>query len=134
MSSVSIEALAMAGVDFMEWGMDIEEWERDDELPPPHLLADDEEEEEEEEFLEGNFEQGCSCINNSSCLRSCKNPADNIIASVKVTERCYPEVVQYCTNTIEKIWFYLKSIEKILRAMIKLLMISWMERRLNNKS
>ena len=43
--SVSMEALAMAGADCYEWGMDVEEWEREDiELePPPHLLADEEE-------------------------------------------------------------------------------------------
>lgn len=45
----SIEALAMAGVDHCEWGMDVEEWERDEEMTPPHLLADEEEEEEEED-------------------------------------------------------------------------------------
>ena len=46
--SVSMEALAMAGADCYEWGMDVEEWEREDiELePPPHLLADEEEKEE----------------------------------------------------------------------------------------
>ncbi|EEF29550.1 conserved hypothetical protein [Ricinus communis] len=34
----------MAGVDHLEWGMDVEEWERQDLLPPaPHLLADDDE-------------------------------------------------------------------------------------------
>ncbi|OMP00777.1 hypothetical protein COLO4_12378 [Corchorus olitorius] len=37
----------MAGIDYVEWGgggMDIEEWEEDDDLnvfPPAHLLADD---------------------------------------------------------------------------------------------
>ncbi|GKV23430.1 hypothetical protein SLEP1_g33159 [Rubroshorea leprosula] len=42
--SVSLEALAMAGADHLEWGIDIKKWEnRDDELPPLHLLADDEE-------------------------------------------------------------------------------------------
>ena len=42
--SVSIEALAMAGTDYLEWGMDVEEWERYDVEPtPPHLLADDDE-------------------------------------------------------------------------------------------
>ncbi|XWS44947.1 hypothetical protein CRYUN_Cryun15aG0093900 [Craigia yunnanensis] len=56
--SVSIEALAMAEVDYMEWSMDIEEWERHDEVTPPHLLADD----EEEEFMKGQFEQSCSRI------------------------------------------------------------------------
>ncbi|GMI86584.1 hypothetical protein HRI_002327700 [Hibiscus trionum] len=44
---VSIEALAMAGTDYNEWGLDIEEWEDDDysQCPPPHLLAQEMEEE-----------------------------------------------------------------------------------------
>lgn len=41
--SVSIEALAMAGADYLEWeGEELE-------FPPPHLLVDHEEEEEESE-------------------------------------------------------------------------------------
>ncbi|CAJ1855579.1 unnamed protein product [Sphenostylis stenocarpa] len=45
---VSLEALAMAGASDVEFGMDIEEWERKDleEYPPPHLLAQEEEKEE----------------------------------------------------------------------------------------
>nr|DAD21957.1 TPA_asm: hypothetical protein HUJ06_023420 [Nelumbo nucifera] len=40
--SVSIEALAMAGVDYMECGIDLDEWERREfEPPPPYLLAED---------------------------------------------------------------------------------------------
>ncbi|XVF15110.1 hypothetical protein REPUB_Repub09cG0121100 [Reevesia pubescens] len=46
--SVSIEALAMAGTDYIEWGMGIEEWEQEElEFPPAYLLADEEEGEEE---------------------------------------------------------------------------------------
>ena len=45
--SVSLEALAMAGVNYLESSMDIEEWQRQDLAPPPpHLLAHEEEEEE----------------------------------------------------------------------------------------
>ncbi|KAL8260283.1 hypothetical protein R6Q59_028236 [Mikania micrantha] len=45
--SFSLEALAMAGVDYNEWGMDLEEWERMEMgPPPPHLYADDYEEQE----------------------------------------------------------------------------------------
>ncbi|KAI3747458.1 hypothetical protein L6452_09915 [Arctium lappa] len=41
--STSIEGLAMAGVDYNEWGMDFEEWERMEIMgpPPPHLYADE---------------------------------------------------------------------------------------------
>lgn len=47
--SISFEALAMAGVDYNEWGMDFEEWERTEMgPPPPHLYADDYEEHEHE--------------------------------------------------------------------------------------
>ena len=50
--SVSLEALAMAGANYLESGMDIEEWEQQDlGTPPPHLLAEEEEREEEEKNL-----------------------------------------------------------------------------------
>ncbi|GKE71212.1 hypothetical protein Tco_1529284 [Tanacetum coccineum] len=40
--SFSIEALALAGVDYNERGMDIEEYERREmEPPPPHLWVND---------------------------------------------------------------------------------------------
>ncbi|KAL6277201.1 hypothetical protein ACE6H2_020802 [Prunus campanulata] len=40
---MSIEALAMAGADYMEFGINFEEWERNDGLkdPPPYMLADE---------------------------------------------------------------------------------------------
>lgn len=41
-----MEALAMAGVDYQEWGLCIEEWELQESVVPPHLIADDFEEEE----------------------------------------------------------------------------------------
>ncbi|KDP46815.1 hypothetical protein JCGZ_24024 [Jatropha curcas] len=43
--SVSMEALAMAGVDYHQWGKQVQQWEQDDEFesPPPHLLAEEEE-------------------------------------------------------------------------------------------
>ncbi|KAG7567273.1 hypothetical protein ISN45_Aa04g001580 [Arabidopsis thaliana x Arabidopsis arenosa] len=42
----SMEALAMAGVSYQEWGLSIEEWELQESVVPPHLIADDFEEEE----------------------------------------------------------------------------------------
>ncbi|XVE83127.1 hypothetical protein DITRI_Ditri16bG0062400 [Diplodiscus trichospermus] len=58
---VPIEALAMAGVDYNEWGLDIEKWEDDNsERPPQHLLAD-EEEEEPERFTEHGTEISDAC-------------------------------------------------------------------------
>jgi len=49
--SASIEALAMAGVDYLIHNLDIEDWEQEElELPPPHLLAEEEEEEKVESW------------------------------------------------------------------------------------
>lgn len=96
---VSIEALAMAGVDYMEWGMDIEESERDDEeeLPPPHLLADDndeEEEEKEEEFMK---------VSQAMIIQKMI-----IRGSVKFSIRKRSKA--QWRSTIAKIWFYIMSI------------------------
>ncbi|XP_010472221.1 PREDICTED: uncharacterized protein LOC104751873 [Camelina sativa] len=44
----SMDALAMAGVEYQEWGLSIEEWELQESVVPPHLLADDSDEEEED--------------------------------------------------------------------------------------
>jgi len=54
--SASIEALAMAGVDYLIHNLDIEEWEQEElELPPPHLLAEEEEEEKVERNSKDSF-------------------------------------------------------------------------------
>ncbi|KAK1370959.1 hypothetical protein POM88_037051 [Heracleum sosnowskyi] len=45
--SVSFEALAMAGLDYNECDMSMEEWEQSEMMIPPHLLAQEEEEKEE---------------------------------------------------------------------------------------
>ncbi|KAL9148014.1 hypothetical protein ABFS82_12G013600 [Erythranthe guttata] len=47
--SVSLEALAMSGANYLEVGFDINEWEQMESEVPPHLLADEEEENVEEE-------------------------------------------------------------------------------------
>ncbi|TYH81606.1 hypothetical protein ES332_D03G212900v1 [Gossypium tomentosum] len=56
----------MAGVDYNEWGLDIEKWEDDDDshCPPPHLLA-----EENEEEPARVVEQGTRIIGTSSPTR-----------------------------------------------------------------
>ncbi|KAL7230695.1 hypothetical protein ACSBR2_009053 [Camellia fascicularis] len=51
--SISFEALAMSGANYLEFGMDIEEWERLDSVLPPHLYAEDEDKEEERDEDEG---------------------------------------------------------------------------------
>ncbi|KAL1833600.1 hypothetical protein ACET3Z_003251 [Daucus carota] len=43
---MSLEALAMAGMDYEECGMTMEEWELSESTTPPHLLADEEDKEE----------------------------------------------------------------------------------------
>ena len=42
--AISLEALAMSGTSYVDYGMDIDEWERLDSEIPPHLLAEEEEE------------------------------------------------------------------------------------------
>lgn len=66
--SVSIEALAMAGVDYLDYTIETEEWE----TPPPHLLAEEEKDRQENKnevkISQGNtarsksfFSMGCIC-------------------------------------------------------------------------
>ncbi|CAH8361867.1 unnamed protein product [Eruca vesicaria subsp. sativa] len=45
-----MEAIAMTGADYQEWGLSIEEWEFQESVVPPHLLADDSEMDEEEDY------------------------------------------------------------------------------------
>lgn len=49
--SVSLEALAMAGIDSNEWAMDAQEWERNEteiDFVPPHLLADEDDDDDDD--------------------------------------------------------------------------------------
>ncbi|KAL2498824.1 Uncharacterized protein Adt_24374 [Abeliophyllum distichum] len=39
--SISLEALAMSGANYLEYGLDVEEWEQLESKVPLHLLADD---------------------------------------------------------------------------------------------
>ncbi|CAI9271943.1 unnamed protein product [Lactuca saligna] len=69
MSNSSIEALAMAGVDYNEWGMEFEEWERMEMgPPPPHLFAEDYEEDERVEggvsMLTSIVDELCGAVEN----------------------------------------------------------------------
>lgn len=69
MSNSSIEALAMAGVDYNEWGMDFEEWERMEMgPPPPHLFSEDYEEDERVEggvsMLTSIVDELCGAVEN----------------------------------------------------------------------
>ncbi|KAG5574636.1 hypothetical protein H5410_054770 [Solanum commersonii] len=43
--SISLEALAMMGVDYVKDGISVEEYEKYEEQVPPYLLVDDEEDE-----------------------------------------------------------------------------------------
>ncbi|KAA0044707.1 Tetratricopeptide-like helical [Cucumis melo var. makuwa] len=63
--SVSLEALAMAGIDSNEWGMDAQEWERNEiDVVPPHLLAD-EEDDEDGEYVTSTISNYCFRVDGS---------------------------------------------------------------------
>ncbi|CAK9325055.1 unnamed protein product [Citrullus colocynthis] len=50
--SVSLEALAMAGIDSNEWAMDAQEWERNEteiDVVPPHLLANEDDNDDDDD-------------------------------------------------------------------------------------
>lgn len=74
MSFVSLEALAMAGVDYRSADITVEGWENGDFEPstPPHLLAEDVEYRKEEVIVEKKEEnhekskplRDCNCIKN----------------------------------------------------------------------
>ncbi|GMP26060.1 hypothetical protein CsSME_00002655 [Camellia sinensis var. sinensis] len=63
--SISFEALAMSGTNYLEFGMDIEEWERLNSEVPSHLYTDKREEEEGED--RGLRKRG-SLVLETSCL------------------------------------------------------------------
>ncbi|KAK2655699.1 hypothetical protein Ddye_008751 [Dipteronia dyeriana] len=95
--SMSMEALAMAGVDYVEWGLHVEEWEREDsELPPPHLLA----EEEEEEQQQHHHRESCDIGG--------------------VTLDCNPRISKRRSwiRVIERMWNWLICMKKIIAAVI----------------
>lgn len=56
---MSIEALAMAGADYRECGIDFEEWEacRRSSQPPPHLLVEDKQGIEGSSNIEGSTDK-----------------------------------------------------------------------------
>nr|DAD41112.1 TPA_asm: hypothetical protein HUJ06_015435 [Nelumbo nucifera] len=76
--SVSLEAPAMAGVDYAECGVDLKEWEHGElELPPPHLLA------EEEKKMNELYDLRINC--------SLLNPHSKSSISLTREETCYSE-------------------------------------------
>ncbi|KAI3518939.1 hypothetical protein L1887_07845 [Cichorium endivia] len=79
--SNSIEALAMAGVDYNEWGMDFEEWERMEMgPPPPHLYADAyEEHEHEKDDRDEEVVMPTSSANELCGFTTAKNHSENVI-------------------------------------------------------
>ncbi|XWS41582.1 hypothetical protein CRYUN_Cryun17cG0094200 [Craigia yunnanensis] len=122
--TVPIEALAMGGVDYNEWGLDIEKWEDDDsEWPPPHLLAEQEEEEEPERVVK----QGIQNIGTSLLTHPSEdidgNCDDN--ASNGATGECrrHRRMSQGWT-LVERIIQSLRSIKLMVRYMVRLLIIA----------
>ncbi|KAL2453265.1 hypothetical protein Adt_49238 [Abeliophyllum distichum] len=47
--SFSLEALAMSGANYLEYGLNVEEWEQLESKVPLHLSADDKEEDEDKD-------------------------------------------------------------------------------------
>ena len=71
----------MAGVDYIEWGMDVEEWERENsELPPPHLLAEEEEEKQQ---------QHCESRDIGGAPLDCNPRISKGRSRIRVTERTW---------------------------------------------
>ncbi|XVF15109.1 hypothetical protein REPUB_Repub09cG0121000 [Reevesia pubescens] len=117
MTSVSIEALAMAGVDYMKWGEDNENWKIENELPPAHLLVHDDDDEEEE--LKWST-RNCFLIRYSSSpsYNISENDGDHI-AIDEVAAVQHPKMVQW-RRMIEKIWLLSRSlIEKMVKAILR---------------
>ncbi|KAA3457385.1 protein SENSITIVE TO PROTON RHIZOTOXICITY 1 [Gossypium australe] len=110
--TVSIEALAMAGVDYNEWGLDIEKWEGDDEsqCPPPYLLAEENEEEPAKVV-----EQGTRIIGTSSPTRRSEDDAG---------EECkHRRLLRRKSSLAKKMRHSSKSIKVMIKYTIMLLMI-----------
>ncbi|XVF61608.1 hypothetical protein PTKIN_Ptkin08bG0144100 [Pterospermum kingtungense] len=125
--NVPLEALAMEGVDYNEWGLDIEKWEDDDdsEWPPPHLVADQEEKDEEPERV---VKQG----NRNICSSWLTHPSEDLdgnfddSASNEATRECrrHRMASQGRTMAVERIIQSLRSIKLMVRYMIVVLMIA----------
>ncbi|KAH1113682.1 hypothetical protein J1N35_007060 [Gossypium stocksii] len=110
--TVSIEALAMAGVDYNEWGLDVEKWEDDDDsqCPPPHLLA-----EENEEEPARVVEQGTRIIGTSSPTRRSEDDAG---------EECkHRRLLRRKSSLAKKMRHSSKSIKVMIKYTIMLLMV-----------
>ncbi|XWS44945.1 hypothetical protein CRYUN_Cryun15aG0093700 [Craigia yunnanensis] len=122
--TVAIEALAMAGVDYNEWGLDIDKWEDDgSEWPPQHLLAEEEDEEPEPERV---MKHGTQIISASllthpsvdfdgNCDRNASNGA---------TGECRHRRVSRGRTLVERIIQSSRSIKLMVRYMIMILMIA----------
>ncbi|XP_059432573.1 uncharacterized protein LOC132165892 [Corylus avellana] len=110
--AVSLEALAMAGADYLEFSLDAEEWESQDLMQaetPPHLLV--EEEEEQGAFPTTHF------------FRSLHAKDDDAPdADDRITVKCKSKVGGIIDESIEKC---LSSIRLVVRAIIRLLLMDF---------
>lgn len=86
---ISLEGLAMAGTSYVQFAMDIEEWERRDldQDPPPHLLAEEYYKEEyfatftnHQEKLDRSGE-----MRKPKCMRSIKTTLRALVTSYMIT-------------------------------------------------
>ncbi|KAL1568057.1 hypothetical protein AAHA92_03464 [Salvia divinorum] len=64
--TISLEALAMSGANFLEVGLDVKEWEQTDLEIPSYLLADNEEEDDDDNEGKG-MKWHDGSIHSSSC-------------------------------------------------------------------
>lgn len=120
---VSLEALAMAGMDSDLWAMDAEEWERNemDNVVPLHLLADeDDDEDEDERYM-------------TSTTGNCEFPTVGFFDNDSREDDggggggvyCFPAVMwQYFRKVVGKRgWNFMSSMGTMVRAIVGFLMV-----------
>ncbi|OMO73097.1 hypothetical protein COLO4_27259 [Corchorus olitorius] len=116
MNMASIEALAMSGVDYNEWGLDIEKWEADDdsEWPPPHLQLEEEEDHQEPQRVSKHgFHR----------WEDFENYGDNASINGGIVEFRHRTESQG-RLPIERIIYRLRAIKLMVRCIVRLLMIT----------
>ncbi|KAL3622067.1 hypothetical protein CASFOL_034263 [Castilleja foliolosa] len=97
--TISLEALAMSGANFLEVGLDMEEWEQMDSEVPDYLLA---EEEEDNEKKGEQDKTNCECL-----FQSFEDNTMKYYVSENENEKDSESVVDVERNDlISKCWSY----------------------------
>lgn len=103
--SISLEALAMAGEDYLEWE------DEESELPPPHLLVDDDE--EAEDFLMSNIKRGVLAIDD-------RHGNSYGLTDDKIDDEGSRRVLLFCDDhNLEQWRILLETLEKCFRSSIR---------------